>query len=396
MLAYISRSLAAWHHRARRQAAVCLALARGRVAASPSQQPPPTLLLVVIGLIGDSILCTPALAEARRLLPAAVIHVLTTSANEQLFRDSGWADAVHVYDGPAFPLRLAARRALRGVVRTLRLARLDAAVILLGDDFAPLLCRARIARRIGVAGTACDRLLTATYDLGEVRTWGPGTRLNALRCLGLQPRDQQPSLPAALGSFVNLRARLRSLGAQGKPGYVLLHPFGATPNRTLPVAQAAALADQLAARFERQVLLIGGPRDRPQAEAIWTLCRRRSAVRSVAGHLSLSQTVALMEQAGAIISTDSGPLHMAGALARPTVGLFRAIRPEYARLYPTVTPLFWEQGPACLPGCTWDSWYGCTVSPCRQLAGIANSRIVAAVQACLASAATKLLPVLAS
>jgi ADP-heptose:LPS heptosyltransferase len=80
---------------------------------------------------------------------------------------------------------------------------------------------------------------------------------------------------------------------------------------------------------------------------------------------------------------DSGPLHIAGALGKPTVGLFRAIRPEYADLYPSVKPIFWEGGPQCLAQCTWDSWYGCETTPCRQLEAIPNSAIVMAAQSLL-------------
>jgi len=76
---------------------------------------------------------------------------------------------------------------------------------------------------------------------------------------------------------------------------------------------------------------------------------------------------------------------VAGALRRPTVGLFRAIRPEYATLYPTVVPLFWEGGRNCIAGCSWDSWYGCQVQPCRQLEGIPIEAILSAVQQLLQS-----------
>jgi len=77
---------------------------------------------------------------------------------------------------------------------------------------------------------------------------------------------------------------------------------------------------------------------------------------------------------------DTGTLHIAGALSVPTIGLFRKIRPEYASLYPTVQPVFWRGGEACLPGCSWDSWYGCIKAPCRQLEEIAPEDILAAIE----------------
>ena len=382
MLASLKRHLSALHHQARRQAAV---LSAHGLQPSPFPEPPRQprrLLLVLLGLIGDSIMCLPALSEARRLLPGAVIHVLTTGAGEQLLRNSGWADMVHVYNGPAFPLRSDARRSLHQLEERLRLAAPDAAVILLGDDFAPLLCRVGIARRVGVEGSACSALLTHRYPLGDVRAWGPATRVAALRCLGLRPATAAPRLPPPLES--GALAVLREQRIAGDSGFLLLHPFGSTPNRTLPLPQAAELAGALADHCRRDVLVIGGPGNRQAAQQIAADCAVPARVHAVAGQFSLPQTLFLMQRAGAIVTTDSGPLHMAGALGRPTVGLFRAIRPEYARLYPTVRPLFWDHGPQCLPGCTWDSWQGCRRSPCRQLAGIPNARVVEAVSQCLA------------
>lgn len=383
MLASLKARLPAVHHRLRRRAEMLLARWRPGAAPVDTSPEPRRVLLVLLGLIGDSILCTPALAEARRLLPSATLHVLTTGANQQLLRNSGWADAMHVYDGPAFPLRRAGRRALRDLERRLRSAAFDTAVVLLGDDFVPLLCRAGIARRVGAAGSPCDRLLTDRYALGDVRAWGPEARLGALRCLGLPPVDACPKLPPPLesGALAVLRAR----GIAAESGFLLLHPFGSTRNRTLGIAKSAELAGMLAEGCRREVLVIGAANDREAAQQIAALCAR-TGVHAGAGHFSLAQTLFLIERAGAVVTTDSGPLHMAGALNRPTVGLFRAIRPEYAGLYATVTPLFWAAGATCLAGCTWDSWYGCRVSPCRQLAGIANARIVEAVQTCLAPA----------
>ena len=43
-----------------------------------------------------------------------------------------------------------------------------------------------------------------------------------------------------------------------------------------------------------------------------------------------------------MVTTDSAPLHIAGSLGRPAVGLFRAIRPGLSSIYPTVHAVFWD------------------------------------------------------
>ena len=112
----------------------------------------------------------------------------------------------------------------------------------------------------------------------------------------------------------------------------------------------------------------------------------RAGAHSFVNRLALDETAALIERADLVITTDSGPLHIAGALERPSVGLFRAIRPEYAQLYRSVTPLFWPGGAACLAGCDWESWHGCVQQPCKQLGGISAHAIIAAAERLLAAA----------
>jgi ADP-heptose:LPS heptosyltransferase len=123
-------------------------------------------------------------------------------------------------------------------------------------------------------------------------------------------------------------------------------------------------------------MLVGGAQDRSASEQAAALAV--TELGNLTGELSIQETCALMEHAALVITTDSGPLHLAGARKRPAVGLFRAIRPEYGSLYPSVVPVLWDGGETCLEGCSWDSWHGCRTTPCRQLVGIPVEKIVAA------------------
>ena len=50
----------------------------------------------------------------------------------------------------------------------------------------------------------------------------------------------------------------------------------------------------------------------------------------LAESLNLDELIALLGLSDCVISMDSGPYHLAGAMGRPGVGLFRASRPEHA------------------------------------------------------------------
>jgi ADP-heptose:LPS heptosyltransferase len=104
-------------------------------------------------------------------------------------------------------------------------------------------------------------------------------------------------------------------------------------------------------------------------------------VTDTTGAFSVQELMAVIEGASIVITTDSGPFHMAGALGRPTLGLFRASRPEHAELYSTARVVM-ESHPDCAD-CRWNS---CQASPCRQMAAVTSSRVLDAIEPLIATA----------
>lgn len=343
------------------------------------------ILLVCTGLLGDTVMCTPAISQVRKVFPGARIWGLVTSRNKELLAPSPWFDDFLVYDWSPFPLRRAKRRDLMHLKEQVRSLQPDLAIILLGDDFAPLLYRAGIPRIVGVAGDEFASLCTDTYSIGHPRTWGPEERLGALRTLG------DPVASVDVEVFVDSRARehverrLESLGQdRRKKPLVVFHPFGRNLAQWYPWPQVVAAACGISEQTGSTVVLVGASREQKLLAAQGFSVPVR--IVNWMGSLSVQELCALIERAAVVVSTDTGPLHLAGAFRRPCVGLFRAIRPEHAHRYRTVVPVFWEQGgSACSPKCKWwlPAWDGCAYTPCRQIAGIAPRRVVDQTKALL-------------
>jgi len=109
--------------------------------------------------------------------------------------------------------------------------------------------------------------------------------------------------------------------------------------------------------------------------------RLRQTATDTTGAFTLQELLAVIEGASIVITTDSGPFHMAGALGRPTVGLFRASRPEHADLYSTAKVVM--ESHADCAGCRWNR---CQASPCRQMAALTSTRVLAAIEPLIATA----------
>jgi heptosyltransferase-2 len=93
---------------------------------------------------------------------------------------------------------------------------------------------------------------------------------------------------------------------------------------------------QLAARVAQtlpgaQIALLGSPNDRETCDQVQLHAGEAAgSVRNLAGQTSLDDAIALLARTLAVVSNDSGLLHIASALNRPVVALYGSTDPNYA------------------------------------------------------------------
>ncbi|MFB6328680.1 ADP-heptose--LPS heptosyltransferase RfaF [Pantoea deleyi] len=102
------------------------------------------------------------------------------------------------------------------------------------------------------------------------------------------------------------------------------------PAKRWPHYHYAALAHQLIAEGF-QVVLFGSAKDRPTGEEIIAALPEaaRDHCRNLAGETQLEQAVILLAQCRAVVSNDSGLMHIAAALDRPLVALYGPSSPDF-------------------------------------------------------------------
>jgi heptosyltransferase-2 len=80
-----------------------------------------------------------------------------------------------------------------------------------------------------------------------------------------------------------------------------------------------------------QIALMGSPNDRETCDLVQSQAGAAAgAIRNLAGQTSLDDAIVLLAQARAVVSNDSGLLHIASALNRPVVALYGSTDPNYA------------------------------------------------------------------
>jgi heptosyltransferase-2 len=144
---------------------------------------------------------------------------------------------------------------------------------------------------------------------------------------------QDAALPAIEAPHLEVRpgdveAAMRALGAQkSAERRVLALCPGAEygPAKQWPTVHYA----ELGRRFAQQgwdIWLFGSEKDRPITEGVAVTCK---VVTNLAGRTTLEQAVDLMSLADAVVSNDSGLMHVAAALDRPLVALYGSSDPGF-------------------------------------------------------------------
>ena len=96
--------------------------------------------------------------------------------------------------------------------------------------------------------------------------------------------------------------------------YIVLSPFAALKERNYPVEQAKQLVKKIEAKYKVPVIVIGVKEDTQEAMII--------SEKVLTGKTSIMQMIQLIKKATLLISVDSGPMHIAGAVRTPCVALF--------------------------------------------------------------------------
>jgi ADP-heptose:LPS heptosyltransferase len=110
-----------------------------------------------------------------------------------------------------------------------------------------------------------------------------------------------------------------ALGLDLPDSYVVVHPGASVPARAWPAERNAALVDSLVAAG-RHVVVTGGPSEEALTAAV--AGRPRADVTDLGGHTSFGALAAVIAGADCIVVGNTGPAHVAAAVATPVVSPF--------------------------------------------------------------------------
>ena len=281
---------------------------------------------------GDVLLASPVFSTLKRAAPHVEIDALVYRETAPMLANHPAIARLHTIDRDWKRAGAAAQaRAEWQLLRELRARRYDLLVHLTehprGLTLAHLLRpRFAVTRERGADAWRWRRFthfyrLPATTPRHAVEA-----NLDALRRIGVYPQPADKPLVLVPGTEAKARVdellRAHDLGTHR---FVHAHPGSRWFFKCWPPERTAALLDRIAAAGHR-IVVTGAPdpRERALVNSIveHLTPHARAASVDIVGKLTLSELAALTAQARAFVGVDSAPMHIAAAMATPTLALF--------------------------------------------------------------------------
>ena len=156
-----------------------------------------------------------------------------------------------------------------------------------------------------------------------------------------------PAFPIGLLDSHARRVRelLAAQSVDTAAGFVAISPVAYWETKLWDEARFAAVCDLVVRELKLPVVFTGAS---PEGPVSRIRERMEAPSASVAGATTLRELAALYRQASVLLTTDSGPMHLAAAVGTPVVALFGPTSPERTGPYGTGHTII-RKGMACSP-----------------------------------------------
>ncbi len=346
------------------------------------------ILIVKLSAIGDVIHTLPALNAIRRRYPGAHITWLVEEAAAGLIIGHRALDRVIVSKRKRWVAALKtsrrrlAMREIGAFWRDLRDTEYDVII-----DFQSLLKSgvlvwlARGRRKIGFDKGMQHQehsylFLNERVPPVDMEVHALTRGLMLLDAIGIHSREVVYDVPITANDRRQVGRLLEEEGIGGRRPLVAINPVALWETKLWRNDRFAAVADRLVDASGVDIIFTGGPADR---DAVGDIRRRMTCPSAdLSGRTTLTMLAEVYRRCALLVSTDTGPMHLAAAVGTPVAALFGPTAP-------------WRTGPfgaghrviRTAPPCSPCYKRDCDVHRCRCMRDISVAQVVDTVTAML-------------
>jgi heptosyltransferase-2 len=291
-------------------------------------------LVIAPNWIGDALMAQPLFSLLKKLHPRIVIDAVAPAWVAPVLERMPEIHDVYATDLAHGKLQMLRRWQLASDLRDVGY---DAAYVLPNSFKSALIpWMAGINLRVGYTGESRYGLLNVRHSnpaknqrppmVGQYAAlaYAPGAKLPWLQENATVPMPV-PRLDADLNEAARVSTRF-NLDTRA-PLVVFCPGAEYGPAKRWPPEHFATLAQFIAQSFPyARIVALGSPKDSAIAQAI---ADRAPNVRNLCGQTSLGEACALISRASAVVTNDSGLMHVAAALRRPLVAVFGSTDPRH-------------------------------------------------------------------
>jgi lipopolysaccharide heptosyltransferase II len=283
------------------------------------------ILVFTKNWLGDVLFEIPALRALRENFPSARIAVLAPARCREILESVPFLDEVRVFDERAGERSLLAKLRLIAWLRREKFEK----VFLFHRSFTRALLAwwGGVPERIGYRTEKRGWVLTRAVEPPRKPLHHVDYSLCLLKGAGLRVRFGSEYEFFHRPEEETQAAQILKMNGLESEAFVAFHIGANWEPKRWPASHFAKLADRIGETYQGRVVLTGSEEDERIARDLVRQCESARPI-SLCGKTSLGILGALYRKAVFVVSSDSGPLHIASGVGTPVVAIFGPTSPE--------------------------------------------------------------------
>jgi len=312
-----------------------------------------SILIIAPNWIGDAVSTQPLLANLKALYPNSKIDVLASAWVAPIYRA---CSEVHEVIEAKFEHQKLQWHLRKKLAKEIEAKKYQTCFVLPNSFKSALIpWLANIPFRIGYRGEMRFGLINLALDNPSKINRPPMVEhYLALSQLlkddaPIQPEKLIPRLNVSSSAKQSVENKLQNTNISSDLIYVMCPGAEYGPTKRWPTEHFAVLAQKLIAEKPSiQIVILGSKSDHSLAYEITSQVKHHTNIHNWCGNTSLDEAIALIGMSKAVVSNDSGLMHIAAALRIPQVAIFGSSDPAHTPPLSDKAEVIWLNMP-CSP-----------------------------------------------
>ncbi|MEW5758592.1 MAG: lipopolysaccharide heptosyltransferase II [Candidatus Omnitrophota bacterium] len=305
------------------------------------------ILIVGVNWLGDSLFLLPFIKTLKENYPKSYLAIMIVPRVREIYQNNPYVDEIIVYDERGKDKSFLGK--LR-IINHLKKKSFDAAFILKPSLTRTFICWfAKIKERIGFSNNKNNLLLTKKIKPILTNAHRIDQNLKILEELGLCIKDRIYQFQTNSKDDDTMKRILLENGINNNEDFILINAGGNWENKRWDYKKFAELSDRIIDELKLKVVISGALKDKQLVSNIQNLTKNK--IISICGKTNISELASLMKMAKIVVSSDSGPMHLAASIGVKVIALFGPTSPLITGPYPLGKHIILQQNVGCKTPC---------------------------------------------